>query len=42
MIPIALLIDSEQLESVDALDDNFRAMASDEIDPGLDPNLTKW
>lgn len=30
--PRTLLIDSEQLESGDALDDNFRAMASDEID----------
>ncbi|MFN8695926.1 MAG: BPTD_3080 family restriction endonuclease [Burkholderiales bacterium] len=30
--PNTLLIDSEQLESGDALDDNFRAMASDEID----------
>jgi type III restriction enzyme len=27
-----LLIDSEQLESGDALDGNFRAMAADEID----------
>jgi type III restriction enzyme len=30
--PNTLLIDSEQLESGNALDDNFRAMASDEID----------
>jgi len=30
--PNTLLIDSEQLESGDALDDNFRAMAADEID----------
>ena len=30
--PRTLLIDSEQLESGEALDDNFRAMASDEID----------
>ncbi len=30
--PNTLLIDSEQLESGDALDDNFRGMASDEID----------
>ena len=30
--PRTLLIDSEQLEAGDALDDNFRAMASDEID----------
>ncbi|QPJ61715.1 MAG: DEAD/DEAH box helicase family protein [Candidatus Nitronauta litoralis] len=30
--PNTLLIDSEQLESGDALDKNFRAMASDEID----------
>ena len=30
--PNTLLIDSEQLESGDALDDNFRTMASDEID----------
>jgi type III restriction enzyme len=30
--PRTLLIDSEQLESGDALDDKFRAMASDEID----------
>ena len=30
--PNTLLIDSEQLESGDALDDNFRKMASDEID----------
>ncbi len=30
--PRTLLIDSEQLESGDALDVNFRAMASDEID----------
>ena len=30
--PNTLLIDSEQLESGDALDDNFRAMASDEIE----------
>ena len=30
--PRTLLIDSEQLESGDALDDNFRSMASDEID----------
>lgn len=30
--PRTLLIDSEQLESGDALDDNFRAMASDEIE----------
>ncbi len=30
--PNTLLIDSEQLESGDALDDNFRSMASDEID----------
>ncbi|OPY70415.1 MAG: Type III restriction enzyme, res subunit [Syntrophorhabdaceae bacterium PtaU1.Bin034] len=29
--PHTVLIDSEQLESGDALDDNFRAMASDEI-----------
>lgn len=29
--PNTLLIDSEQLESGDALDDNFRAMAADEI-----------
>lgn len=29
--PCTLLIDSEQLESGDALDDNFRAMAGDEI-----------
>jgi type III restriction enzyme len=29
--PNTLLIDSEQLESGEALDDNFRAMASDEI-----------
>ena len=31
--PHTLLIDSEQLESGDALDDNFRSMASDEIEP---------
>jgi len=30
--PRTLLIDSEQLESGDALDDNFRTMASDEIE----------
>lgn len=30
--PNTLLIDSEQLESGDALDDNFRKMAKDEID----------
>ncbi len=30
--PNTLLIDSEQLEAEDALDDNFRKMASDEID----------
>ena len=30
--PRTLLIDSEQLESGDKLDDNFRAMATDEID----------
>ena len=30
--PNTLLIDSEQIESGDALDDNFRGMASDEID----------
>ncbi len=30
--PKTLLIDSEQLESGDALDDNFRKMAADEID----------
>ena len=30
--PNTLLIDSEQLESGEALDDNFRSMASDEID----------
>jgi type III restriction enzyme len=30
--PRTLLIDSEQIESGDALDDNFRAMAADEID----------
>jgi type III restriction enzyme len=30
--PNTLLIDSEQLESGDALDENFRAMASDEIE----------
>jgi type III restriction enzyme len=30
--PRTLLIDSEQLESGEALDDNFRKMASDEID----------
>ena len=30
--PRTLLIDSEQLESGDALDDNFRAMAADEIE----------
>jgi type III restriction enzyme len=30
--PNTLLIDSEQLEAGDALDDNFRKMASDEID----------
>ena len=30
--PKTLLIDSEQLESGDALDDNFRGMAKDEID----------
>ena len=30
--PRTLLIDSEQLESGEALDDNFRVMASDEID----------
>src|SRR5207253_11179711 len=30
--PHTLLIDSEQLESGEALDDNFRAMAADEID----------
>lgn len=30
--PRTLLIDSEQLESGDALDDNFRGMAADEID----------
>ena len=30
--PNTLLIDSEQLESGNALDDNFRAMASDEIE----------
>lgn len=30
--PNTLLIDSEQLESGDALDDNFRVMAADEID----------
>lgn len=30
--PRTLLIDSEQLESGEALDDNFRAMASDEIE----------
>jgi type III restriction enzyme len=30
--PNTLLIDSEEIESGDALDDNFRAMASDEIE----------
>lgn len=30
--PRTLLVDSEQLESGEALDDNFRAVASDEID----------
>ena len=30
--PNTLLIDSEQLESGEALDDNFRSMASDEIE----------
>ncbi|MGG6270324.1 hypothetical protein [Leptolyngbya sp. AN10] len=30
--PRTLLIDSEQLESGEALDDNFRGMAADEID----------
>jgi type III restriction enzyme len=30
--PNTLLIDSEQLESGDALDDNFRGMAADEIE----------
>jgi type III restriction enzyme len=30
--PRTLLIDSEQLESGDSLDDNFRSMAADEID----------
>jgi type III restriction enzyme len=30
--PVTLLIDSEQLESGDALDDNFRAMAAPELD----------
>src|SRR5206468_8630628 len=30
--PNTLLIDSEQLESGEALDDNFRAMAADEIE----------
>src|SRR4051794_1434619 len=30
--PNTLLIDSEQLEAGDALDDNFRSMAADEID----------
>jgi len=30
--PRTLLVDSEQLESGEALDDNFRAIASDEID----------
>jgi type III restriction enzyme len=30
--PNTLLIDSEQIESGDALDDNFRGMAADEID----------
>src|SRR6266850_8472466 len=30
--PNTLLIDSEQLESGEGLDDNFRAMASDEIE----------
>jgi len=30
--PNTLLIDSEQLEAGDALDDNFRRMAADEID----------
>jgi type III restriction enzyme len=30
--PRTLLIDSEQLESGDALDDNFRKMAADEIE----------
>jgi type III restriction enzyme len=30
--PTTLLIDSEELESGDALDDNFRKMAADEID----------
>lgn len=30
--PNTLLVDSEQLESGEALDDNFRSMASDEID----------
>ena len=30
--PNTLLIDSEQLEAGDALDDNFRAMASDEVE----------
>jgi type III restriction enzyme len=30
--PSSLLIDSEQLEAGDALDDNFRAMAGDEIE----------
>src|SRR5947209_4666567 len=30
--PNTLLIDSEQLEAGDALDDNFRSMASDEIE----------
>ncbi len=30
--PNTILIDSEQLESADALDDNFRSMAADEIE----------
>ena len=30
--PNTLLIDSEEIESGDALDDNFRAMSADEID----------
>jgi type III restriction enzyme len=37
--PNTLLIDSEQLEAGDALDDNFRRMAADEIDASA---ATSW
>ncbi len=42
--PNTLLIDSEQLESGEALDDNFRKMAADEIEKSVSPvsKATAW